>query len=267
MHMTTIPAGSLNDRVALVTGAGSGIGKSTAKALAYAGASVALVGRTEEELEETQREIEHGGGDALVLESDISKEEDVRSIMEHIKKRWGRLDIVLANAGVNGVWAPIDQIHAEEWDETVTINLRGTYLTLKHAAALLKRQGGSVIITASINGTRTFSNLGATSYSCTKAAQVALAKMLALEWAQHRIRVNVICPGAISTKIDDSAEKRGLDGPDLPSWAGKGTIPLTDGEPGSAGQVAQLVWFLASEAASHITGTEVYIDGGQSLLG
>ncbi|MEZ0387527.1 MAG: SDR family oxidoreductase, partial [Verrucomicrobium sp.] len=107
---------------------------------------------------------------------------------------------------------------------------------------------------------------GATAYACSKAAQVALTKMLALELARHKIRVNVICPGAIESKINDSTERRDLEDLRIPVEFPSGTVPLTGGGAGSAGQVAQLVWYLASEYSSHITGTEVYIDGGQSLL-
>lgn len=262
--MSAIPQGSLSDRIALVTGAGSGIGKASAKALAHAGAFAVIVGRTVSELEETKYEIEHSGGQAMVLKADVSSEDEIRSVFTEIVSRWGRLDILLANAGINGVWAPLEQIETHEWDETVGINLKGTYLTLKHAAPLLKKHGGSVIVTASVNGTRTFTNIGATAYACTKAAQLALVKMLALEWAEHRVRLNAICPGAITTRIEDSVKKRGLD--HVPSWAGDSAIPLTEGKPGTAEQVADLVWFLASDASSHITGTEIFIDGGQSLV-
>jgi NAD(P)-dependent dehydrogenase (short-subunit alcohol dehydrogenase family) len=266
-NLIEVPRESLAERVALVTGAGSGIGKAAAALLARSGATVGLVGRTKSELEETAAEIESHGGVAGVFVADISSESEIEEVMKKVKERWDRLDIVFANAGVNGVWAPIEKIKEEEWEQTVSINLKGTYLTLKHAAPMLKVRGGSVIITSSINGTRIFSNFGATAYSCTKAAQVALAKMLALEWAEHHIRVNVICPGAITTSIDDSAKKRGLDPKKLPDWVGSGTIPLTKGKSGTAEQVASVVWFLASEASSHVTGTEIYVDGGQSLLG
>jgi NAD(P)-dependent dehydrogenase (short-subunit alcohol dehydrogenase family) len=130
----------------------------------------------------------------------------------------------------------------------------------------LKRQGGSVVINSSVNGTRIFSNTGATAYACSKAAQVAFAKMVALELAKYRIRVNVICPGAIETDIDDSTQQRNVGQEKEPAEFPSGRIPLTDGQPGSAEQVAQLVLFLASDAASHITGTELWIDGGESLL-
>jgi NAD(P)-dependent dehydrogenase (short-subunit alcohol dehydrogenase family) len=123
-----------------------------------------------------------------------------------------------------------------------------------------------VIITSSVNGTRIFSNTGATAYSCSKAAQVAFTKMVALELAEHRVRVNVICPGAIDTNIEESTERRDLEKIQEPVEFPEGHIPLTDGKPGTSEQVAQLVFFLASDASSHITGTEIWIDGGESLL-
>ncbi len=113
---------------------------------------------------------------------------------------------------------------------------------------------------------RVFSNTGATAYSCTQAAQVALAKMLALELAEHQVRVNVICPGAIATSIDQNTEQRNLAKVKEPVEFPEGQIPLTDGKPGTTAQVAQLVLFLASEASSHISGTEIWIDGAESLL-
>jgi NAD(P)-dependent dehydrogenase (short-subunit alcohol dehydrogenase family) len=183
-----------------------------------------------------------------------------------IAEKFGRIDTVFANAGINGVWAPIEDLTPEEWDKTIEINLRGTFLTLKYTVPHLKKQGGSVIITSSVNGTRIFSNTGATAYSCTKAGQVAIAKMLALELAQHRIRVNVICPGEIQTSINENTHQRNLEGVREPVQFPAGRIPLTDGSPGKALQVAQLVLFLASDAASHISGTEIWIDGGESLL-
>lgn len=118
--------------------------------------------------------------------------------MRQIDEAWGRLDVVFANAGVNGKWAPLDELTPDDWDHTLDINLKGTFLTLRYALPLLRRRGGSVIITSSVNGTRMFSNSGATAYASSK--------------------------------------------------------------------VAQLVLFLASDAASHITGTPVWIDGRQSLL-
>lgn len=256
----------LTGKVALVTGAGSGIGNAAALLLAQAGAKVAALGTTEDELKQTVDQIQHQNGEALPIVADISQPAQMQQAIEQVVNRWQRLDIVFANAGINGVWAPLEELAPEEWDKTLNVNLRGTFLTVKYGVPYLKQQGGSVIVTSSVNGTRMFSNTGATAYACSKAAQVAFTKMVALELAAHRIRVNVICPGAIETDIDESTEQRDLEHVREPVEYPEGKIPLTDGTPGTSEQVAQLVLFLASDASSHITGTEVWIDGGQSLL-
>ena len=257
----------LNNRVALITGASSGIGQATARLFAKEGARVALLSRSEDELEEVAGEIRDGGGEALVVTADISKANDVKAAIRQIDNVWGRLDIVFANAGVNGVWAPIDELEPDEWKKTVDINLNGTYHTIHFAVPLMKREdGGAILITASINGTRRFTGAGATAYASTKAAQLALGKMLALELAKHKIRVNVICPGAIDTEIEESTEKRDTDEASEPVDYPAGSIPLTDGTPGTADEVAELALFLASDRARHITGTPVWIDGAESLL-
>jgi NAD(P)-dependent dehydrogenase (short-subunit alcohol dehydrogenase family) len=256
----------LAGKVALVTGGGSGIGEAAAVLLAREGARVAVLGRTREKLEETVKRIEEAGGEALAVEGDVSKYADMERVVREVVERWGRLDIVFANAGINGVWAPIDELAPEEWEKTIAINLNGTFFSIKAAVPHLKKRGGSVIITSSVNGTRMFSNSGASAYASTKAAQVALAQMLAVELAKHRIRVNVICPGAIETEIEEHTERRDLEKAREPVEYPEGEIPLTDGRPGKADQVAQLVLFLASDESDHITGTPVWIDGGQSLL-
>src|SRR5690606_22050822 len=133
------------------------------------------------------------------------------------------------------------------------------------ALPLLKRQGGAVVIVSSVNGTRMFSNSGASAYASSKAAQVAFSRMTALELAKHRIRVNAICPGAIETQIDENTDRKDLDQAAEPVEFPAGKIPLTDGKPGSSEQVARLIWFLVSDLSDHITGAEVFIDGGQSL--
>ncbi len=261
-----LPNQSLEGRVALVTGAGSGIGKATAKLLACAGAAVALVGHTREELETTHAEISALGGRSLVGVADVTDPAALAAVVAQTRTAWDRLDIVVANAGVNGLWAPLEEITPEEWDHTLRVNLRGTYLTVRTALPALKRAGGAIVVVASVNGTRMFSNTGATAYATSKAGQVAFARMMALELAPSRIRVNTVCPGSIHTRIDDNTTKRDLAQVRVPVEFPAGVVPLTEGEPGSAGQVAELIWFLVSDAASHITGTEVYIDGAQSLL-
>jgi NAD(P)-dependent dehydrogenase (short-subunit alcohol dehydrogenase family) len=256
----------LKGKTALITGAGSGIGKAAALLFAKEGAQIAALERDEEDLQKTVAKIKRAGGEAVAVVADISSALEMRRALEKTIESFGRLDIVFANAGINGVWAPIDELEPEEWDKTIETNLRGTFLTAKYAIPHLRKRGGSIIITSSINGTRVFSNAGATAYSSTKAAQIAFAKMAALELAKHKIRVNVICPGAIETNIEESTEKRNIEKASEPVEFPEGTTPLTDGEPGTAGQVAELVLFLASDAASHITGTEIYIDGADSLL-
>lgn len=256
----------LEGKVALITGAGEGIGRAAALLLAREGARIGALGRTESDLRKLEAEIREQGGEALPLVADVSQPEQMQRAYEQLGNTWGQLDIVFANAGINGVWAPLDELEPEEWDQTLAINLKGTFLTVKYALPLLKRQGGSVVVTASVNGTRIFSNTGATAYSCSKAAQVAFTKMTALELAKHRIRVNVICPGAIETHIDENTQKRNVEREKERVEFPDGKIPLTRGKPGSAEEVAQLVLFLASDRSSHITGTEMWIDGAESLL-
>jgi NAD(P)-dependent dehydrogenase (short-subunit alcohol dehydrogenase family) len=254
------------DRVALVTGGGSGIGKAAAELLAREGAAVAVVGRGDEKLGETVAAIEAHGGRALAVRGDVSSPDDMRSAVAEIAERWGRLDIVFANAGINGVWAPLEELAPEEWRKTLDINLTGTFLTLKCALPLLKKRGGAVIITSSVNGTRKFTGFGASAYASSKAGQVAFAKMAALELAKHGIRVNAVCPGAIETRIGQRTEKRDVEEAAEPVEYPEGKIPLSGGRPGQPEQVAEAVAFLASDAADHISGAVLYVDGAQSLL-
>jgi NAD(P)-dependent dehydrogenase (short-subunit alcohol dehydrogenase family) len=256
----------LQGKVALVTGAGSGIGKATALRFAREGAMVGVLSHTADEIRKVAEEIERAGGRAIALVADVADEGQMRKAVADLVQAYGRLDIVFANAGINGVWAPIDELQPQEWDRTINTNLRGTYLTLHHAVPHLKKAGGSIVITASINGSRTFTSAGATAYSATKAAQVAMAQMLAVELAKHKIRVNVVCPGKIDTEISDNTEKRDTQEAEVPAEYPTGPIPLTGQEPGTSEEVAELVLFLASDRARHITGTPVWIDGGQSLL-
>ncbi|MBD2091546.1 SDR family oxidoreductase [Microcoleus sp. FACHB-1515] len=256
----------LSGKVALITGAGSGIAKATALLMAEAGAKIGALDRSEDDLKETVQQCEAKGSEAIAIAADISQPDQVEQAVKKLVDRFGRIDIVFANAGINGVWAPIEELTPDEWDKTLDINLKGTFLTVKYAAPYLKQNGGSIIVTSSVNGTRIFSNSGATAYSCSKAAQVAFTKMIAVELAPHKIRANVICPGAIDTNISQSTEQRDLEEIKIPVEFPEGKIPLTKGDPGKSEQVAQLVLFLASDAASHITGTEVWIDGAESLL-
>jgi NAD(P)-dependent dehydrogenase (short-subunit alcohol dehydrogenase family) len=256
----------LSGKVAYVTGAGSGLGKAAAIKLAQEGAKVALLSRTTTQIGEVAKEINEAGGEAIAIQGDVSSVEDMQNAVQTIIDKWGRLDIVVANAGINGVWTSLEELTPEEWDTTLDINLKGTFLTVKYAVPYLKKQGGAVVVVSSVNGTRMFSNTGATAYACSKAGQLAFTKMVALELAPHNVRVNCICPGWIESEIRENTELRNVDAIRWPREHPKGTVVLTHGKPGKAQQVADLIFFLCSDASSHITGTEMWIDGGQSLL-
>lgn len=255
----------LAGKVALITGGGEGIGKATALLFAREGARVAVLGRHRENLDPVVDQVAAEHGEAVPVCADISDPGQMQAAIKEIIDRWGRLDVVFANAGINGVWAPLEELEPHEWDRTMSINLKGTFLTVKYAVPHLKKQGGSVIVTSSINGTRVFSNTGASAYSSSKAAQVAFTKMAALELAPWKVRVNVICPGAIETSIDDNTERRHLEKVQTPVEFPDTDKPL-ERKPGSAEQVARLVLFLASDASDHVTGTEMWIDGAESLI-
>ncbi|KRB01298.1 3-ketoacyl-ACP reductase [Devosia sp. Root685] len=258
---------TLLNKTALVTGAGSGIGEATALLLARHGANVAVLSRTREEVDAVAAEIESQGGKAISITADISDDKDMARAIALVAERFGKLDIVVANAGINGVWAPIEELTPEEWDKTISVNLRGTYLTLHHAVPRLEAAGGgAIVIISSINGTRTFTTPGASAYSATKAAQVAMAQQLALELGPRGIRINAVCPGAIESEISDNTEQRGTGKTEIPVEFPEGDIPITGGRPGKAEDVAEAVLFLVSDASRHITGTPVWIDGGQGLL-
>ncbi|MFS8146751.1 SDR family oxidoreductase [Rhizobium sp. BR 249] len=256
----------LKDKVALVTGAGSGIGKAAALKLAAEGAKVTVLSRTADEVEKTCAEIKAGGGESIALTADTSDESQMRAAVQKLTETFGGLDIVIANAGINGVWAPIDDLTPEEWDKTIAVNLRGTYLTLHLTVPHLKRRGGSIVVVSSINGTRTFTTPGATAYTVTKAGQVAMVQQLALELGRHRIRVNAVCPGEIETNISANTDSRHREETEVPVIWPEGDIPIAGGKAGKSEDVAETILFLASERARHITGTPIWIDGGQGLL-
>jgi NAD(P)-dependent dehydrogenase (short-subunit alcohol dehydrogenase family) len=254
-------------KIALVTGGGSGVGEATAKALAAWGARIAVLDTRQDRAEAVAAAIIASGGDAFALVADIADEAQMRAAMARLIELAGRLDIIIANAGINGMWAPIDDLTPAEWDKTVTVNLRGTYLTLHLAVPHLKQAGGgAIVLISSINGTRTFSTAGATAYSATKAAQAALSNQLALELGKHRIRVNAVCPGSTKTNLGEYTSMRNRAEATFPVTFPEGDLPLTGGRPAMPEDIADAVRFLVSDAARHVTGTWLYVDGGQSLI-
>jgi NAD(P)-dependent dehydrogenase (short-subunit alcohol dehydrogenase family) len=256
----------LNNKIALITGASSGIGRATANLFAQKGAVVGVFGRNEEEVKEVLEEILAAGGKAESYLSDLTDADSTKAAIDKFGQKHGRIDVLFANAGINGVWAPLEELKVEEFDKTVAVNLRGSFITLKFVLPYMCKGGGSIIINSSVNGNRIFSNTGATAYSCTKAAQVAMTRMLAVELARFNIRVNAICPGAIDTPINEKTEKRKIEKAKIPVEFPQGQIPLTGKEPGAPEDCAELTLFLASEMSKHISGAEIYVDGAQSLL-
>jgi NAD(P)-dependent dehydrogenase (short-subunit alcohol dehydrogenase family) len=258
----------LENKVAFITGGASGIGKGTALRFAQEGAKVALVDTAEQgkEAEQVVAEIERLGRDAIYLPCDVSQPDEVEKAISTAVRALGGLDVVFANAGINGVWTPIEELKPAEWDKTLNINLKGTFLTLHFAIPHLRKAGGgSVIITSSVNGTRTFSTAGAAAYSTSKAGQIAFMKMAALELARDNIRVNAICPGAIETNIGERTEQRHTEKVEIKSELPEGKPGIDHGE-GDPDEVADTCLFLASDMSRHVSGVEIYVDGGASLL-
>lgn len=257
---------TLKDRVALVTGGSTGIGRAAAELMARQGAKVALTARRAERCDAAAAEIEALGGEVLTLAGDVSEPAHVQELVARTMDRWGRLDIVVANAGVGGVLAPIEDLTPEEWDSTQAINMRGTFLTVKYAIPHLRANGGgSIVIVSSVNGSRIFSNFGFAAYSCSKAAQVAFAKTAALELAQWGIRVNVVCPGATETSIGENSQRRGTESIQLRRDYPDGMIPLGQ-RSATPEEMGRAILYLASDEASYVTGTELYVDGALSLF-
>ncbi|SDB98405.1 NAD(P)-dependent dehydrogenase, short-chain alcohol dehydrogenase family [Terribacillus halophilus] len=258
---------SLDGKVAVVTGAGSGIGKAAARMLADNGVRLGLFDMDTSAVEQTASEIEEAGGTAIGAAVDVSDSSQLKQAYKQMLDAFGRLDIVFANAGINGTLSAIEHLPEEDWDKTLGTNAKGTFLTVKLAIPHMKERGGSIIITSSINGNRTFSGFGMSAYSASKAAQTAFGKMAALELSNYRIRVNVICPGGIETNIDKRTKKdeEHLAEITIPKIFPKGQHPLK-GRPGKPEDVASIVCFLASDASGHMSGSVLYADGAETLL-
>lgn len=258
---------TMKGKVAVITGAGSGIGRASALLLAQNGCNICLFDLKDNRTKEVEKTARDLGVEALFLDVDVSDPQRVEQAVQTVIEKFSKIDIVFANAGINGTLAPIEDLTPESWDETLTTNLKGTFLTVKYAIPHMKKSGGSIIITSSINGSRKFSGFGMSAYSASKAGQVAFAKMAALELARYKIRVNVICPGAITTNIGENTDRtQQVDKISIPVvYPEGGKQPLEQG-PGQPEQVADLVMFLASSQSSHISGTEIYIDGAETLI-
>ncbi|MEM0356929.1 MAG: SDR family oxidoreductase [Candidatus Bathyarchaeia archaeon] len=247
----------LKNKIALITGAGSGIGQASATLFAKEGAKVAVVDLVKEAGEETVKMIKDSGGDAIFIQADVTKAGDVQKMIETTVNRYGRLDILFNNAGVN-IMAPITETSEELWDKIININLKGVFLGCKYAVpVMVKQQGGVIINTAS-----TFAWVGAlnfSAYCASKGGVLAFTRALALELAPYKIRVNCICPGTIETPLVRQIwEKSGK-----PEEMRESRLKLHPiGRLGKPEDVANAALFLASDEASFITGTALFVDGG-----
>jgi NAD(P)-dependent dehydrogenase (short-subunit alcohol dehydrogenase family) len=256
----------LTGKVALVTGGGSGIGEGACLALADAGAAVAVVDLRDRAAQAVAEQIQARNGRALGLAADVGDEQQMCDAVARTVDAFGGLQVVFANAGINGMQCPIEEMTLDEWYATVNTNLTGTFLTVKHSIPHLRAAGGgSIVITSSVNGTRLFGLPGYACYSSSKAAQVTFSKMAAIELARWGIRVNVILPGGVRTNIGERTYRRNLEpityGITLPE-----SFPPLYGRPASPREIANLVVFLASDDSSYITGAEIVIDAAATLL-
>ena len=189
----------LLDQVALVTGAGRGIGKSVSSSLAARGARVVLAARTSGEIEALAGEIREVGGSALAVPTDVSREDEVGSLFERAIREWGRLDILVNNAGI-GLFGPIDEFPASDWDRVMETNLRGTFLCSRQALRIMKPQRtGFIINIASVVGFKGYPDQGA--YAASKHGIMGLTKSMAVEAQPHGIRVSAVLPGGVNTDL------------------------------------------------------------------
>ena len=242
-------------RVALVTGAASGIGQATAVAFAREGARVAILDRTADALQPTAEAVRAAGGEGLVLACDIARSEQVEAAIAETVATFGRLDIAFNNAGVENVAAPVAEIALADWDRILDINLRGTFVCMKHEIAQMLRQGGGVIVnTASGAGIRGVA--GGASYAASKHAVIGLTKSAALDYASANIRVNAVLPGNIATPMMDR-------------FTGGDIQKAIDLEPvgrlGRPEEIAEAVLWMSADLGAFVTGAAVSVDGGWSL--
>ena len=251
----------MNDRVALITGASSGIGRATAEAFAAKGARVVLAARREDELASLVTEIGARGGKATAVKTDVSVAKDVERMVAHTIETFGRLDYAVNNAGIEGQLSGIMDLPEEEWDRVFDINLKGNFLCMKYEARamLAGGHGGAIVNVGSVNSFLGFATGSA--YVASKHGQVGLTTSASAELAPHGIRVNIVCPGFIDTPMHHRG--RAVLGDDI--WD-KVLIPRVHlRRAGRPDEIAQTIVFLCSDEASYISGTTLTPDGGFTL--
>jgi 3-oxoacyl-[acyl-carrier protein] reductase len=241
-------------RVALVTGAGSGIGRAVAEAFAREGASVTILDVDGERAAETARAIESGGGEALAVMADVCSAEDVARAVAETLARFRRLDVLVNNAGT-GVASPVEDLGEAMWDRVLDVNLKGAFLCTRAAVPAMKQQGGGAIVNiASVEAVKGIP--GHSAYAASKAGITGLTRALATELAPFGIRVNYLCPGAVWTRMTEHWFSRQRE----QVVAG---IPL--GRIADPVDIAGPVLFLASDDARYITGQGLIVDGGMVI--
>jgi NAD(P)-dependent dehydrogenase (short-subunit alcohol dehydrogenase family) len=248
----------LTGRSAIITGAGSGIGRASALLFASEGARLVLLDRSES-VQTTAETIRRDGGDAIALVRDSSQEASVAEAVDLAVSRFGALDICFANAGISGGLVPLQEQTPEHWLQVLQINLIGTFLAVKHAARIMTSQGrGSIVCTASVAGLR--SGAGGSPYSASKAGVISLVQTTAWQLYGTGVRINAICPGLIETgmtqSIFDQARARGTTG-----RIGQLNALRRAGAPA---EIARMALFLASDESSYVNGQALAVDGGLS---
>ncbi|WOK37089.1 SDR family NAD(P)-dependent oxidoreductase [Sphingomonas sp. C3-2] len=244
----------LSGKVALVTGASSGIGQATAEYLAERGARVAVVARTAERGRETVERILAAGGTAIFIQADVEEPEAIAAMVEQTVDHFGRLDIAFNNAGMTGAVAPFHEQSLSDWDQVIRTNLSSIFLSMKHEIiAMLKCGGGSIVNNCS--GAGVMAAPGLPHYTAAKHGVLGLTKSAAKEYAPHGIRVNAICPGFIETP----QLGRYIDGPEARAAVEAG-IPI--GHMGQPIEIARAVAFLSSAEGAYISGDTMFVDGG-----
>jgi NAD(P)-dependent dehydrogenase (short-subunit alcohol dehydrogenase family) len=248
----------LSGKVAIVTGASSGIGRATARLFAKEGASVVAGARREAELAELVREIKSGGGEALTLAGDVQSEQYAQDLVAAALKSYGRLDVAFNNAGTIGPAGPTTGIAEKDWTSALAVNLTSAFLGAKHQIpAMLRQGGGSIIFTSTFVG-HTAAFPGVAAYAASKSGLIGLTQALAAEYGPQGVRVNAVLPGAIDTPmyhaVNSTAEQQ--------VWLTNLHALKRVGKPE---EVARSVLYLASDDAAFVTGTAHLIDGGLSI--
>ncbi|WP_256762131.1 SDR family NAD(P)-dependent oxidoreductase [Cohnella sp. WQ 127256] len=248
----------LANKIALITGAGSGIGQSSALLFAKEGATVVVNDLDAVKAEETVRLIEQSGGEAIFIGADVTNPEQVAEMVEAIKARYNRIDILFNNAGISGVGV-LHEIEPEAWDRVINVNIRGVFLPSKYVLPLMMEQRSGSII----NMSSCIAEIGLAkraSYAATKGAVLALTKSMQVDYAPYNIRVNALLPGTILTPFVENYLRTSYDDPEI-AIASLKTRQLS-GDLGRPDDVAQAALFLASDEAKFMMGSPLYIDGG-----